>query len=790
MIVRSIDLTSNDLVVGDRVDIMIGEADLRSGEDGSIRMTMIAGKPVGDLSVRSLIGFSSSRLEMSSTEEGCEGTLNLVANGDPGDARIEITLRTGDVGATAGTALMETRIGEGSMGIELSEIPVHWNGNEPISIPLILSSRSKVKGRLVALLKDTGDTLLNTSVSFKGEHHLSILLDPSKAHDLERMDILVRFTSGDRKEEVLFDGAVLLDRIPDDPNPIPEMLTAGGEMDIGSMGNGFTSATLTAEKDRTVLKAIEGREGKWVRIPEEARGEYTLELEGPHGRMMKKISIDPIPPFQHLSVTAEKESVMSGDELDLMVHFEPNETSDQELRIRIGHDRRMFLRAHLDGQRTRMRCSLSVPPDHPPGPQPAIIEVFKDGGSVHREVVAGFINIISSLSLPVALELPERGKHQYLFPGESVRVEGSLGPLRCLELTSGRRLLALEGSTLWGIGWKEEDTERTLELYLEFLYRDALRDMERARSIRQGALRQMACAEEAISSRPTPNGEAPIVSCSFRSMASGKDPNELSKAIASFNGSLLSGRSLLEGFDARNSARELVESVVRSLKGYRSSSTTHTIAAIRDAAKGIEDALRELRSVPEDPRGLITKTLDLLVHGSLLQIELSSVWTDPAISSWDDLRTLRQRYIKRSIQCALDGLEALASIHARAGGRIRSLRNNMEVRRALSSTREIILKGTPLLKATGTGSLKGEIEIVPGPLKVESDVYVLNPSPSWQLISPLSTRDRTGHFIGRYELDRGHPLRIELELIPPQGSFTGSPAIFIRPSRYYLEEEP
>ena len=787
---KRIDLISNELRVGDMVDIIIGEVDLRSGEEGRIPITITIGRPIGQLAIGSFSGFSDPRLDISATDEGLTGTIHVVPEGKAGEAEITIAMLTGDVGATAGLSLVHARIREGTIAIELSGIPVNWDGNEPISIPLILISRSKVKGRVEALLKNTGDVLLRTSVSFRGEHHLSLPLDPSRSRGQERMDILVRFSSGDRKEEALFNGAVVLDRSDKDRTAIPESLSAGAEMDLGSLGEDLTEASLFGKQGRIDLTIIEGRVGRWVRIPEEAEGTYTLELGGPKGKISGRVMIDAASPVRSLTVTSEKESVMSGEELHLIIDCEIIEPSRYEIRTRIGHDRRMTMSVPLDASKAGMKLSISVPPDHPPGPQPAVIEVLKDGTSVHRKVVAGFVTIMSSMSMPVSLELPGRGQNPYLFPGESVRVEGSLGPLRCLELSSGRRLLTLDGSILWGIGWKEDDTERAIGLYLTLLYRDALRDTERSRSIRQGALRQMACAEVSFSSGPDPDGEAPFVSRSCMSMTSERDLDELSEEIRSFTDSLLSGRSLLDGFDARRSARELVESVVRSLKGYGASSTSHTIAALKETLGGIEDSLGRLRKGSEDPKNTILKTLTHLVHACLLQVELSSVWTDPAISSWDDLRTLRQRYIKRCVENALDGLEALASIHTRAAGRIASLKNNMIIRRALSSTMDTVVKGTPMLKATGTGSLRGEVELVPGPLKVESDVYVLTPSPLWQLVSPLSTRDRTGLFIGRFELDRRHPFRIELELTPPQGSFSGSPVVFIRPSRAYLEAEP
>jgi hypothetical protein len=58
------------------------------------------------------------------------------------------------------------------------------------------------------------------------------------------------------------------------------------------------------------------------------------------------------------------------------------------------------------------------------------------------------------------------------------------------------------------------------------------------------------------------------------------------------------------------------------------------------------------------------------------------------------------------------------------------------------------------------------------------------------MISPASTKDRIGHYVGRADLGAGQELTLDIELSLPQGSKGGVVTIFAKPAKGTLEEEP
>jgi hypothetical protein len=179
-----------------------------------------------------------------------------------------------------------------------------------------------------------------------------------------------------------------------------------------------------------------------------------------------------------------------------------------------------------------------------------------------------------------------------------------------------------------------------------------------------------------------------------------------------------------------------------------------------------------------------------MVFLSLLQAEVVTAWTDPALSAWDDLRVLRQRSIRRSLDSGIAALEAIAAVARRAAGRFAAYRANMAVRRNLHAVRDVRLKSRTALSATGMGTLKGSVTLVGGDLPASFDMLLVLPYHSWAVVAPNSARERDGYYIGHAELPPGQSTTVPIELSVPVGSKGGEVVLFVRPTKAALEEEP
>jgi hypothetical protein len=182
-----------------------------------------------------------------------------------------------------------------------------------------------------------------------------------------------------------------------------------------------------------------------------------------------------------------------------------------------------------------------------------------------------------------------------------------------------------------------------------------------------------------------------------------------------------------------------------------------------------------------------------LIALNLVKAEIISTWSDPAIFSWDELRVLRQRSLKREVTAALDLVDLLGRIYDTSRERIKALRSNMEIRRTIKALTSVRSVGDSSLKGTSGDVWNGRIKLRNEGSRADSTVTgsILLPAGNWQLISPKARGGDLIRDLGALVLPASGDMVIDMEVKPP-GDFSGEARAFLYlcPVKTELEVEP
>jgi hypothetical protein len=790
LIDRGIVLRSSVLRIGDHIDLQaVGiPSTPRIGDRVEAVLVLRTDRPIDILTLDSAEGLSASGREVRMERSGGDlrGGLSWEFEGDEGPSTLAISIVTGDVGATAGKLEMAIEVRQRRTSIRLQGAPIHWSGAGPIEIGVGLNNPSRVKGELSArLISPDGKAVAfrrpaRSKVSFKGDKVEALTLDPIDGLPPGLYDLTVTLQA-DIGVDASFEDAVVVDE-------------KGPELGIVVTGAGSWARTHVpvstgpleawivrgGQKAPLRTRTADGR--MEIFIPDDAAGKVGIEVrQGSWTIVSGEITALPPSPLESISIAPFQSMVKAGAETHCTISFLKRAETPMKAALTIGGEGQIKAHSDLIGIEGSAEVRFRVPKDMRTGVQPCILEVLSGEGPIHRSIRTDLFSVISEISVQVTLEVPsveaEGEIGVYLFPGESVRSSETMCGLTVHSLSTGRRLMQMDGRLVGGRGWEERSDPEALSAYTLLLFREALTDQEFRRVLREAVER----CERSTGEVKGDLADLPPVSKAYIGRASGKAKDPLIWKVADFVKGVLRGASA--------TPQDLVEGAAVLWKGSTRPDMSGAVTCMVRCARSAWSAVSSIGASRSGDKDVIERALNELVFLSLIQMEVVSAWSDPALSVWDDLRALRQRSIRRSVDSALGSVEALAMVAKRSEGRFASYRNNMSIRCNLAAVREMRLKGKPTLDTTLSGTLKGSVSLGGGDEACVSDVYIYLPDHSWGVIAPNSSREGIGHYIGRAELPPGRAFTMDLELSVPQGTRKGNVSLYVKPSKDVLEEE-
>jgi hypothetical protein len=788
LLVRRIVLSSDELGLGEHIDLNVEGVPRRSriGDEAHLKVIIRSDRPLSSLKVASAEGIDVADpfLSLTGAEGAMEARMLVRFSGKEGEGKLEISISTADVGATSGRFECELDLRPRRTAVSLVGSPVLWTGEGALSFDLKLVNPDRVKGELSARLisPDGAEVRLRapsrSKVSFKGELLAPMELVPVDRAGAGEHDLDVNLSS-DAGGEYLFEGAVI---VPERAQGLGLSAAAAGSWTPTSISDhaGATDARMLIGQDQCPLPIRASQGHLEVQFPVARIGKARVEvLRGSDVLAVGDVEVSPPTPLERIVVTPSEAIVMAGGDSFCKISYSKRDRLPMKAVMVIGGEGRIRAGSDLDGTDGDIVVPFRVPKDHPTGVQPMVIEVIREGVAIYRSVRSDAITIMSEVSSVIELEVPSASGDAilapYLFPGEEVISSETMGGLTVHELSTGRRMMSLDGQLVRGRGWDEGRDAQALAKYVEVLFRDALSEQGFRRKLNEtlGRLQSMG---------PLEGGPLPPLSRAYEAFSGGGKDDPIVLKVRSFSAAILSGREA--------KANELVEAAAATIKGSAVPDMSGSVACLLRCARTASGCVDAIGGGRRATTGALERALNELSFMVLLQVELVSAWSDPAISAWDDLRTLRQRSVRRSLESAIAAMESLESVSRRAKGRFDSMKNNMAIRRGLAAVRELTLKAGPPFSLTPTGTLKGTISVQGGVEGCGMDVHISSMQRSWSVIAPQAPRDRIGHYLGRYVVGAGSVLEIELELGVPQGVRSGVVRLFIKPDRDVLEAEP
>ncbi len=768
---RYLELTARGLKIGSNIPIRLSlpAAPLRCGEEAQFELELELPEGMGatlELEFAEATGLTLVESPLKAVQRTA-GTplvhvpMRLVLEGSPGPTLLEIVLKEGDFRATLGKAVEE-----------LTLLP-----------PVFRVTSTKSNKPLDPVNGGTIELVLSKYGNDRSRCELELDL-------VDRSGSKVPLKSQTRRDLTLKgELRTVIEVVPE------ERLSEGNySLDATVVHGGI--------KDRTTLRDLFRVEGEIKGPEKEAKEERTPSV------MIKRFEAHP-------------SSVIPGGTVTITLECEVHETVKDAVRpvMRIGRTTPVVIEMpSLDA--SGLSRSLFVPgSDMPGGDIPCELTLMDGDRTLLRDVRPRFLFMERSSKMEVLirtpLDLTERGKGPLsglLLPGEVPVQKGTTGELTVWTLNTGRSIIAIRDNVLGRENDPLQDRDKARGLYVLHCTRKAFMEPVALMGLKEGLEHESRLLDALERANPSPEGgrkvrygttgwTAAVIhmgQATPTTSGMGRVEDTQIQELRSVLTSLFSGSR--NDIAATYTSEHLRAFLERSVSGLRSSGARpgrhETLIALRRLS-GLCSSSLQLLTNAKDSAIIMRVAVDLLlalVLERLVKLEVLTVWDDPAINTWDDLRTERQRLVKHGISGLLDVPNRLIELERTAHTRFDACMRNMVRRWSIASM--ISLKGVPgSLTMAGTGGTvwekRLEIPLGPGDPSLDIRPYLHLPGRSWQLLSPRSERRGELLDLGPFRADGHTPLELVLKVQPPQTpSSDVKGLLYLIPDHFMMEEEP
>ncbi len=455
---------------------------------------------------------------------------------------------------------------------------------------------------------------------------------------------------------------------------------------------------------------------------------------------------------------------------------------------------------------------IDVPEKVPSTGISPILEIYAGERREVRTTLSGSLEVKEGSSLSIEMIVPAgMSKRQekdtvgtYLFPGETITDQRSIGRFIRKITSTGRNILLLDASVVHGIGWKGDDEEvRSLMMLTDLL--DILREpdlLEQLKGTVDDMGKMYLCSvdpsgkDDWLRRRITRgNTGSGIVSSHYLSHWS--DEGQCMRPEPSSNDVYMSLADRVEKLiSGDQGASALKESIEGSIKELRSSKERSRQSILRRAKLVCtREMMSSLRSVSKGGTRVETvKKLVLnMIISYLLRIESLVTWDEYIVNSWDRLRVERQRALKSELTSLFDLLDRLDDVFRTVNSRYSAYRRNMRTRRILASISEASLsdstsppEGLPGTKWRARLVVEGIREYEGG----EVVPFLKLPGPGWNLMDIPVSREGNIFRLEKLNLSSGEteiPMAIGA---PVTAGRKNSAFLYLVPEDCDMEVEP
>lgn len=772
---------------------------------------------------------------------------------EPGESRLRVLVKGGEFRATLGISDQIVKIRPVEISISLPDQPYRWDGSGDleIGIGVNIPDDERLKGILSVFLTDPYGKRIDTrsrsdkKVKIKGPSVIthSITAPPDLQND--PLDLHIDLSSKLGKVSRTFEGAVLPSVSGSVRAEFPLSISSG-EMIMITIGEDLdqdaVSPTLHIEGgghsivlEPAGVDKIEGGIEVRYQSPSGIHGSFELRLMiGGSEAASGKISIVEKPPVIIRDIKCVPQHAQRGSEVRFILSFDPGEDLKEDIRAEVvlGGKKGARFTVPLDPDTGTVEHLFTVPRSIPERENPCEVSIFTGEDMILREVRSRVLDVtgVSSLSMDIAspIHLASGSKSpysHYLMPGEKETGTDRILDLRIVTTSTGRRLLIREDQVVWGEGWSESHTGEVLDRYLLHMFGAMVIEREFATAVeRSGDLLAMSASWGASEfsddvsfdlagflkqqERNVPSYKRDDLPPFTRNVIGyiSRKPRKGSGKIgtddlASVLDRLLDGSNLMdENGGPPSSLKKTVEGAVKDMKGGdRKLPGDVGLFVIGSLLKRMFGSLKVLLKTKkrdsldlEGWRKHIHEIMFDLIALNLVRAEIISTWSDPAIFSWDELRVLRQRSLKREVTSALDLVDLFARIYDSSRERMRALRSNMEIRRTMKALSSLRSSGDTSLQGTPGEIWNGKIRLRIDGSRSDTSVHgsIFLPPGNWQLISPRGSGGDQKE-IGEITIPAGGDLPVDIEVKPPR-DFSGEAraVLYLYPEKNRLEAEP
>ncbi len=752
----------------------------------------------------------------------------VILTGRKGTSTLKLILKGEEYRATLALAEIDLDVHSTELLVSIDDPPFRWDGGSSTSITVHIINKggSKIKVIPRSILQDKGGRPLidvqGKKVTINRETTISLPLE--RIDDIENgpMDIRAELeVDGEQQVHILEDsvviGPVLQHRIE---ISAPISIQDGLIISMSTIENraGPIKALLDGETDLALLeeKIIDDVHEFSFSLNGVTPGTFdlTVTLDGMKIHEEKIMMIEGTTRFR-IRTKCAPHSIMAGEITRLIIDLDQAsrlEGSGCILKLDIPSFKDLDLgEVPEDGH---IEVELPIQSPSRTGNVSGRLEFIKDQDMVHEEILPRLFSIRSQGDLGLEMILPGdlgKGIEEYLFPGETIISTREHSDVTLSRASTGRILVARDGSIL-PEGDDGNGTASRAILHDTFL--DAIlsgRSISKARDIFQRTVSMIDEGNIGIAPNVDSEENGYIGSLASHLIKGEKDPSLIVHSKDGkdpvVNISLLLKE--LTGHDGIGSMgepdkalRSLVERTIKTMKGRKKmvdrSLVLYVFREISKRGRGSLGSLGKmasLRSIDSEKVSIeLRKVLFYLLAYSLVRVEIVSRWSDPVVSTWDDLKIVRQRSIKGSVQSTFDTVSMITDIYRAAEQRWKAYQHNVGSRKKMRGMYMLEVSRSKEALSGMAGDVWDILLTIKAPLKCPSIEFIPHlslPRGGWSLESPRSIREGDVLVLGEERMKGGERRDIELKIRSPASPSGGERAyLYLFPHDIEMEEEP
>ncbi|MGA1822081.1 MAG: hypothetical protein ACMUIG_06110 [Thermoplasmatota archaeon] len=781
----------------------------------------------------------------------------VVPAGRPGESSLKVLVRGGRFGATLGISEQVITVRPVEVDISLLDQPYRWDGSGgiPIHIRIDVPEEEKLKGTMSISLTDTFGRRIDLAsggerkIKLKGPSDIVHNITPVPGIVEDKIDLHIDLQWKTGKLARTFEGAIFPPASDDLKIAIPATAVSGESIRV------WVPVRVDEKEEGAVTLHLEGGNQPVVLVPDETdrddeaaefvfplpggmKGEFLLKLmiEGSE-TASGSISIIERPPIVINDIRCRPRRASRGSEVRFNLSYDPEDAMIGEIRaeVIIGGRKGASFSIPLDPSGNSAEHEFTVSGSMPLRDNPCEVSVFRGDERICREVRSKVLEIAEEstikvdLATPLDLEKRAASPHSdYLMPGENTIGSDRILDLEIITTSTGRRLLVYLDRIVWGEDWSGSRDIDVRDRYLLHMFASMIMERFFSNSVeRYGRLLGMSAswgatefaedtsfdlsdylkrAENGISwprLKELPRFTAYVIDYLSNGTSVGPaGPKKKKRDLSSALHMLLDGGILEDGSaDPSSRLKETVEGIVKDMKGgdreYPGRIGLVVIGALLKRLFGSLNVLlktKKRESLDMDGwREHVHEVIFDLIALALVKAEIISTWSDPAVFSWDELRVLRQRSLKREVTTALDLVDLYGRVFDSTRERMTSLKRNMELRRTMKVLASLRTQGTCTLGGMAGEVWRGKLRLRAGGSSSDAAVKgsLFLPPGGWQLISPRGSGDDSIRDIGGISLPESGDLGFDIEIRSPR-DFNGEAKalLYLYPASMILEGEP